>query len=349
MKDKNMLSINHQPSTINNQTGIALIIVLSFVLLLGIITSTIVTISQLSARKMAINSEREYSAYIAEGAAARLQWLIMLNKKLQGQNKNGSGLNKNNNRNNVNPAPSKFSATGKFHDIKYYNDNVKYAILDMASGFNISGFNPAGRLKKLLKSNAFTGEEKKAFQIFLNRLTDYVDRNSGANTNGMENVDYANLGLAPLPRNGQIQYRDEVAWIPGVGKLFHPDKFGMFSAFDIIPPKGIYWRSKSVSFFSANKFTLIGKGNFTSEEADYIIRSRNAWLKSGSESLLSFISPEMIKRIKKNFSLRDSDYFTLIIQASPGKGFGIRTLIVSLKIGNSMMNTGNQYFQYSLY
>ncbi len=343
---KNNLCLNN--SFHIKDEGIALIIVLSFVLLLGIITSTIVSISQLSARKMAINSEREYSAYVAEGAAARLQWLIMLNRgQKRGQNRNSSS-NKNNN-NSESFALNKFSPTGKFHNIKYYNDDVIFCILDMSSGYNISGFNPAGRMKSFLKSNAFTGEEKKAFQIFLNRLTDYVDRNPGTNPDGMEDVDYSNLGLAPLPRNGQMQYRDEVAWIPGSGKLFHPDKFGLLSAFDIIPPKGIYWQSRSISFFSANKFTLMGKGNFTSEEADYIIRSRNAWLNSGSQSLLSFINPEMIKRITKNFSLKDTGYYTLVIQASPGKGFGLRTLIVSLKISNSMNNKGNQYFQYSLY
>jgi hypothetical protein len=344
-----MLPIKNQKSKIKNQKGIALIIVLSFVLLLGIITSTIVNISQLSARKMAISSEREYSAYVAEGAIARLQWFIMLNKtRMQGQNKNQDNFDYNNS-GNENLMLNKFSPTGIFHDMKYYDDKVKYSILDMSSGFNISGFNPAGRLKKLLQSNVFTGEEKNAFQIFLNRLTDYVDRNTEANANGMESEDYSNLGLAPLPRNAQMQYRDEVAWIPGTGSLFHPDKFGMLSTFNIIPPRGVYLQSRSISFFSANKFTLMGKGNFTSGEADYIIRSRDAWIKSGSGSLLNFINPEILKKIKANFSLRDTGYYTLIIQASPGKGFGMRMLIVSLKINSSMMNKGNQYFQYSLY
>ena len=54
-------------------------------------------------------------------------------------------------------------------------------------------------------------------------------------------------------------------------------------------------------------------------------------------------------KLKRVFSLKESSYYTLIVKASPGKGLAARTIIVSLKINKTMQNTGNQYYQYTLY
>jgi hypothetical protein len=67
------------------------------------------------------------------------------------------------------------------------------------------------------------------------------------------------------------------------------------------------------------KDMIMTKAHIAEKEAENIINSRNQWLKS-SNAFSDFFEPDTIEKLKSAFSLKDSGYYTLIVNASPGKG-----------------------------
>ena len=325
-----------------DEKGAALIVVLSFLVLTALITSSVVVISQISSKSIKVNTDRAYAAYLAEGAAARLQWLIMADKR-KFSNRNFRNFNTNSEEEQV-----RYLADGKPRNINYYDSVVSAEIYDMSSGFNISGNTPSKNLKPLQNSYLNDPEKKIEFKNFLDCLTDYVDRNDFVQLNGMEKRDYYNLGIPHLPRNNRMEYREEILFVPGAQQFFQPDKYGRLSVFNIIPPTGLPKYNSKNNFFSADKTTIMAKCHISEEEADEIIENRTKWLNS-SDAFSDYFEPDTIGLLKRTFSFKDSGYYTLILNASPGKGMAVRTLIVSLKLSNTMKNPGNQYYQYVIY
>ena len=344
MKDKlfNIFFIKLRSLAATDSKGAALIIVLSFLVLAALITSSVVVISQISAKSLKVNTDRAYAAYLAEGSAARLQWLIMADLKKH------SNRNFNNFLTDSDDEQIRYLADGKSRKINYYGGIVNAEIYDMSSGFNISGTNPSKKLKSLQGIYYNDPDKKEEFKIFLDCLTDYADRNDFVHLNGMEKSDYVNSNLPHLPRNNKMEYREEILLIPGAQLFFTPDKYGRLSIFNIIPPKGLPNYNSKNNFFSADKNMIMTKTHLDEEEAEDIIKSRNKWLNS-TKAFSDFFEPDIIGKLKSVFSFKGSAYYTLIVNASPGKGMAARTLIVSLKINRIMKNPGNQYYQYVIY
>lgn len=327
------------------EKGAALIVVLSFLVLVGMIGSTIVTISQKSSRKIKVETDRVISAYLAEGAVSRLQWLMM------------DGIQKNTNRNTASrfdnssmSKVSKYIAVGRPISIHYYDAMVTARIFDMASGFNVSGSIGYQPIQSLIQAYSMFPSVVANLKIFLNRFSDYIIPGlAGKSANGMSKGDYTALGLYPLPRNDQLQYRDEVLWIPGSGNLLIPDEFGRLSELNIVPPQNMYFYINKINFFSANKTMIMSQCNFNEDEANAIVQGRDNWLKSDSNfSIYKFIDTNYMMTLTQRFSFQDSGFYTIVITASQGEGFYERMLIVSAKIGPVSGNT-IEYYEYLVY
>lgn len=327
----------------DKQKGAALIVVLSFLVLVGIITATIVTISQKSSRKIKVETDRSLSSYLAEGAVARLQWLIM-NDIQSNPNRSSANLLDNSSQ------TSKYLAVGKQISIRYYDATVTARIFDMASGLNIAGSYGFQSLRSLLQAYSMNPTMASNLNIFIDRITDYVNPGSGGKSpNGMDKSDYANLGLYPLPRSDQMEYRDEVLWIPDSGYLFTPNQYGRLSIFNIIPPQGMYFNVYQTNFFSADKAIIMALCGFTEDEANTIVQGRDEWLNNNDNLPISnFINSNYMITLTQRLSFQDSGFYTLVVNASQGQGEYERTITVSTAI-NTMGTDNVQYYEYLLY
>ncbi|MEI6055552.1 MAG: hypothetical protein WCR55_05765 [Lentisphaerota bacterium] len=325
------------------ERGVALIVVLSFLLLMSMIVSTVVVISQYSSRKVKIESDRIISGYLAEGAASRLQWLMMDDKKAH---PNSNALKRFDSIANDNTGVSKYVANGSPVAVPYYDAQVTARIYDMSSGLNISGGQGSNSLKQLQQVYTDTPGLYNEFKVFIDRFSDYIGTGAGHSINGMSKADYNNLGLSPLPRNGQMQYRDEVLWIPGSEDFFAPDGNGQLSIFDIIAPD---FYVNQVNFFSASKLLIRALCNYSDQDAQYIVNGRERWFQSPNLSLYDFIDQKYMSVLRQKFSFQDSGSYTIILNASAGDGAYERELIISLKIGTAMQGEYNQYYEYILY
>ena len=326
---------------VTDNEGAALIIVLCFLVLAALITSSVVVTSQIGAKSLKVNIDRAYATYLAEGAIARLQWLIMADRR-----KSADPLRIF--KANLEGEQSRYLADGKSRNIDYYNSEVNVEIYDMSSGFDISGSNPSKNLAPLQRVYHNDPDKKEEFKIFLDCLTDYVDRNDFVHLKGMEEDDYLNLNFPQRPRNSNLEYREEILFIPNAQSFFFPDKYGRLSIFNIIPPKGLSKYKSKNNFFSADKNLIMTKCQVNENEADDIIENRDRWLNSNKD-FFYFFESGTIGKLKNAFSFKDSGYYTLIVNASPGKGMARRTMIVSLRITQAMQSLGNQYYQYVIY
>jgi hypothetical protein len=102
------------------------------------------------------------------------------------------------------------------------------------------------------------------------------------------------------------------------------------------------------SFFNAPEAIIKSRGNFSTEEIEEILNARNSW-KNEKLSLSESLDPGTLAKLKSSFSFRESGCYTIIVKASTGKDCAKRTLIVSLKISNSIPNYGIRYYEYLLF
>ncbi|HBM15326.1 MAG TPA: hypothetical protein DD381_03130 [Lentisphaeria bacterium] len=331
--------------TFKLQRGAALIVVLSFLVLLSLIVSTIVVLSKSASTKIIIEGDRITSGYLAEGAAARLQWLLMDDIKAHPNSNALKRFDSIMNDNNTSGS-RKYMANGAPVSIPYYDASITVRIYDMCSGLNIGGGQGVNSLKQLQQVYVNTPDLYYEFKVFINRFTDYIGTGFGQTVNGLGKAGYNNLGLAPLPRNGQIQYRDEILWIPGSQLFFYPDDNGRLSIFDVIAND---FYANQVNFFSASKLIIMALCNYSDQDAQYIIEGRDRWFGNSNLSLYDFIDQKYMSVLRQKFSFQDSGNYTFVINAAASDGSYERELIISLKVATSMQGEYNQYYEYILY
>jgi len=156
---KNMKNGNI-PDAFGDEKGAALVTVLCFVVLVAMVTASAVTVSQISNYTSKTFTDRSVSAYLAEGVAARIQWLIIADKKkftsrVLGDTEYDKELQE------------RFLADGTLHKIDYYGTEIDVTIYDMSSGFDISGTNPTRQLARQNATLTDDTELQEAFSEFI--------------------------------------------------------------------------------------------------------------------------------------------------------------------------------------
>ncbi len=333
--------MKRHPRRSRGERGAALIAVLCFVALVALITASAVTISQVGNYTSRTFTDRSLSSYVAEGAVARMQWLVVADKKKFSNRLMGET-------DYANETQERYLADGIKHSMDYYGNQVDVAIYDMASGYDISDDNASSRLDAYRSTFYDDAERRDAFMAFQNCIKDYTDADDFTQLKGLEKGEYTSRGLAPLPRNGRMQFREEIMLVPGFSDFFSPDANGRLSTFRIIPPPNMPRISQNSSFFSASREVIMNKCSLSPEQADQVIEARNQW--EGSRTPLNqTLEPSVLASLKSNFSFSESGFFTLIVNASPGEGRVRRTLAVSMQIPVNISLPGVRYYEWILY
>ncbi len=305
-------------------------------MLVSLLAASIVTLSQLSAAKAGTLCQLERSMLLAESSAARACWLI-LNDKQAYKSRDFVFA--------ADVVVPRFMADGAEHTYEAYDAKHTFSINDMNSGFDISGTAPDKNFNILEK---YSFAEKKAqdeLDDFKNRLLDYVDEDSLVRIGGMEAQEYRTIGLAPLPRNGPMQYNREVFYIPAADKFFKVDDNGRPNNLRPISPSV---PGSGCSIFNATKTLIIGKLGCSSSEADEILNAVNLW-KTKQIPLLQNLPEPLIATLKNNFSFTESGNYTITVNVSPHSTVKGRTLIFSLKLDNSIPFSGVSYVEWTFY
>lgn len=343
---KNMNNINFDRDVKASEQGSALVVVLGVLVLISVLTASLVVVSQSSSRSSRTAYDYSLSAYIAEGATARVQWLLM--KDIAKTSNRALGVL--NISEEDDPDAIRFMADGTEQEVDYYGSKVTVVLYDMNSGIDISGSSRTltknfDHLKKLYVDEPEMLDEFKKFE---DKLLDYIDSDNLIRLNGAERVDYESDGRAPLPRNGRMQYRQEMAYIPGVADYFKIDDLGRFSDFRIITTSSALGKKSKPNFFATDIHTIVNMCQLTEAEETMVVDAKERW-KNGRTPLTETIEPLLYNRLKAKFTFTESGYYTLIVKGRKGEDGVTRTLATSLKVGKTMPSRGNKFYEWLLY
>jgi len=298
------------------ERGSALIAALCLIFMAGMLTASVLALSRIATFDVRAHIELQRSAYINEGVANRIQFLLAADR-------------------NVNPSSTqlgeldyeefeydRYTADGIPHIIDYHGTEVQVVIQDAAAGFNLGSGSYRNTLRSIVSALELEDSEiSEKMETLTERIADYLDTDDDmSGDNGMEANEYEAENQAPLPRNGTLRYREELLFIPGLSEFFKPDKYGMLSSVRLVAPYGlsdISRNSSNPNFFTADRFMLKVQGRLEDEEVDEVIAARDEWLKEKTK-LSEQLDGLLLNRLRSRFSFNESGYFTIRIE-SPEK------------------------------
>lgn len=315
---------------LRKEEGSVLIPVLAVIVSCSLIVSALMALSQLGTAGMAAHTRLQKSAYLCEGALNRVQWLIAAERA-------------------THPGTSllyfdyadfeyeRFPADGSEHVMDYHGIPVNFVITDAAAGLDFSRLYRRNTVRRLTADPSADSEYLDQVEQFSDLLSDYVDSDDTIAEDGMESADYEDSGRRPLPRNAELQYREELFWIPGFTDLFPPDRGGRLSSVRVIPPNSMIstgssrqsggGTSSSNSLFTQNP-NLFGAGDFYLRyvcklEEDELAQVREAILLYQTERipLQDSIEGTLFTKLMNNLSWSQSQTVTVVIDpAAAGSG-----------------------------
>ena len=247
------------------ESGSVLIPVLAVIVSCSLIVSALMALSQLGTSGMAAHTRLQKSAYLCEGALNRAQWLIAAERA---SSPNTSLLYFD----YADSEYDRFLTDGAEHIMDYHGTPVKFVLTDAAAGLDFSRLYRRNTVRRLAADPSADTEYLDQVEQFTELLSDYVDSDDTVAENGMESDDYLDAGRKPLPRNAELQYREELFWVPGFTDLFPPDRYGRISSVRVIPPNSMISsssgrnnsrssNSSSTSLFTQNP-NLFGAGDY---------------------------------------------------------------------------------------
>ncbi len=340
VKDSRETSVNTEHVSVED--GAALITAVCIIALASLLVLSIVTVSQTTHQLSSMSSNRVYAGYLAEGAVARTIWML--------RHDISANPNREMARESVvlDESAERFFADGTSHVFEAESGGAcRVEIFDAVSGLDISGNSPVQRLQR---PQSFFEDDMDTFnryKIFLNCVADYVDLNDFLQVGGgFEREDYAAIGMAPLPRNAQMQFRDEVLWFPGCAEFFPPDRRGVMSHFRVIPPAGLPRMRGNSSFFAQDAEEIRLATGLSAEQSMDVVAAR-AKLTGSAIPLSESLQPDVLGRLRQRFSFTESGFYTVVASASAAENLDGRVLYCVMQINKNISNsTEIQYFEW---
>lgn len=319
------------------QAGIALIAVLGVLSLLALLAATVTAVSQTQRLRTATLAGDAASVYADESAIRLAVWLLMNDKarfsdRMPGAG-DGSGI-----------STERYLADGSPHKMTLNGREYTVRIYDMLSGVTVSGGNPEKAFGYLDKRYADEPAKLDKLETFKNRLADYVDTDDLIRLNSMERADYDCRGGRPLPRNGAIQYREEILWIPGGEEFITMDGQGVLSMINPISELGRYTPGVNPNLLCAPLELIRDKCGLTPSEEEVVKEGLRLMKDCGVTFDDAFMRHAgMRERLKQEFSLTESGTYTIMVFPSNGGG---RTLIVTLPVAADQPPEKMKFLQY---
>ncbi len=253
-----------------SESGSALVAVLCLIFTAGMLAAATLMLSKYGTFTIQAHVELQKSLYINEGVANRVQYLIAADRSLYSTVEVGRT-------DYAEYGHDRFFADGVVHHLNYYGTPVEFTITDACSGYDLSAGNFQNTLNRISNSDLFDETLHDSIDNLSAALTDYMDSGDELSLNGFEEADYEDIGMSPLPRNSAPQFREELAWVPGLLNMFPPDKNGRMSAIRLIPPEGLEISTGSPSIFTADRLMLQTYCNLEEEEADEVLAALDVY------------------------------------------------------------------------
>ena len=283
--------------------GLALVIVLGMLSVITVMALHVTTCSEVAALEAKVLADRGMLRYAAESAADRAFWLLLTDRRNPDRALAEAPST------DTAPEDLPWEINGTGHTIQIGDIRVRVETLDAdRGGLVLSGKGWLGKLQgELAGMTVDDGDRRDALELFLDVLKDYVDRGDEVHPRGKERPDYETEGYPSMPRNGELQYREEAFWLEGLGDAIPGMAAENPALLDrdlirLIPPAGVQFPSQGKpSIYSAGILITALRGNLSTDEArdmeEAIQRSR-----VGDETLEELLDPSLLSKVAPHFS-----------------------------------------------
>lgn len=306
------------------EKGSALLAVLVLVFTGGLITALMMAIGNSGTFEVASHVEQQRSMIVAEGVAQRVQWLISADRYLHGSETLGET-------DYEEYDYERFMADSIPHVIDYYGRQVKVVIEDARQGRRMDGNNYRRSLDALKVGMKDDEDYIELVDNLKDKITDYIDSNDDASNEGMEASDYEAEDMKPLPRNGALQFREELLYIPGLRDLLPVDKDGLLSSVRLIPPENTVSITGNPSLLTATKQEIMNYCNIDEEDdLDAIMEAIKEWKDERVPLSDGSLDPLLLGRLN-NLPRRESGIYTVKISADESDKRPFKRLIFSFQ------------------
>ena len=293
-----------------SQRGSALIAALCLIFMAGMLTGSVLMISGITTHDVHAHVELQRSAYINEGTANRIAYLIAADRHVNSASTRLGELDYNE------FDYDRFAADGIPHIIDYHGTPVQVTLTDAVSGFDLSSSSYRNTLNRIAGALELDDNEiRDKTDTLIARIQDYLDSDENLTDDGMERTEYESANLMELPRNGNMYFREEFAFIPGLAEMFSPDENGILSSIRLLTPQGmtsLNVNGSRPSIITASPLVLKVYGNLEDEEVEEIVKARKEWFKNKTP-LTEQLDALLLGRLYNSFSFNESGFFTVRI------------------------------------
>ncbi|MBR7130957.1 MAG: general secretion pathway protein GspK [Lentisphaeria bacterium] len=315
----------------------ALISVLCLIFTAGILTAATLALSQKGTFSVYAHVELQRSMLVAEGVANRIQFLLAADRNLNPEDKPGE----------VDYTAyeyDRFLADGVKHTLDYYGESVDFTVLDAVNGWDMSSSSYQSTIKKIYLDEDAGEDILDLADRVLHRMDDYIDSDEDIMEYGEEAADYESKGSKPLPRNGDMQYREELLYIEGFTGLYPLDKDGRLSNIRLMVPSGSSSLSGTPSLFSADRKMLELMCDLSEDELDTVMDALKQW-KEEKILLSDTLDEEVLAKLKSEFSTTESGAYTVMIMPPSDRPRPFRKLVFTYD-GFEVSGPENQILRY---
>lgn len=281
----------------------ALVAVMGVLAVTGLMLAHLAMLGAVVQRESVVVAERSRLKYEAESAAGDALWSYLVDRRLFADRSLGR----------LDTAREGSMLDAWMLDGTRHSPNsdteVTVALTDAVSGIDFSGNNPGSELGDRVDPD--DEERAELVREFLNLAADYVDNNDlRREPGGMERDDYEAEGILNFPRNGPLEFREEVYWLEGWREVL-ADKV------QIIPPQGIKLTKPNNNrppFFSSSPDYIQRVLRLDDSELDQVLAARKAW-RENQTPLGDSLDADLLGRINGSFSLLESGMATIEVLA----------------------------------
>lgn len=324
-----------------SERGIALVTTLGILAVVSLLAASAVVLSQYAEKDSYTFSSLTRSSYIAEGAANRLYWLILNDRKKYPQRNidiSDDALQEDEERYLADGTPHLFE--------DYYGEKVKYEIRDAVGGMDVSGSMPQRDLIAFMGDLEKDSAERERLEMIGNRLQDYVDSDDLVKLHGMEQSEYLQANLINLPRNRPFQYREEMLLIPEIQQLCQPDNSGRLTSIRLIAPQGLQPIGGRPNLYSSSISQIASRCRLTDMETAELEQAFTEWNKNKTP-LKKTLPSGFLKRLEMYYGTSESGFYTVLIDTSSEQQPGIRLAVTfRSQFGNSSQL---EFYEYMFY
>ncbi len=322
--------------TLSNQSGMALVMVMGVLAVTMLLVVHIMSVCEVISRESYVDVQKYNLRAVAESAAEQTFWMHVVDRKLFNDRTLGQSL--------------EGRIGDELDDVWMADRRMHTPFADQACNTYIAGVEKALRVDQAdsFKQNIPIDDTERMETVtnFLDVLEDYTDGDDLPKLNGKDGDDYEQEGLLAMPRNGEMQFREEFYWLDGWEEI-------AYGELTIVPPEGKSFSSTDTlpSFFSASELEI--REIFHEESEDFIqelLEAQNAWTNEQTP-IEEFLSVDTLTAVKQKFNITESNVAEYIaVASSPDRSIRTTTRFIrQCDISSKSSFADNQSQAFSLW